>query len=241
MLVYNGQRWQTEPYAEVAFTLRTGNPSFDHIFGAPFFDYMAAHPDAAALFDSAMMSVTELHTSAVCGAFDFGAIEVLADVGGGNGLLLSAILAANPRLRGILFDLPRVVERALPQLGAAGVAERCAIRSGDFFESVPTGADAYMMSHIMHDWDDERCRKILRACRASMAPGARLLVIDVILAPGDNRFDQGKLTDMQMLFVLTGRERTEFEFRELLASAGFEVRRIVRTAAPECIIEATVL
>lgn len=240
MLVYNGQKWQTEPYAQLEFTLHTGRPAFDHAFGAPFFDYVAAHPDLAALFDSAMMSVTQLHASAVLGAYDFRRIKVLADVGGGNGLLLSAILAANPRLQGILFDLPRVVEQAPPQLAAAGVAERCAIRGGDFFENVPAGADAYMMSHIMHDWDDDRCRTILRACRANMAPSARLLVIDVIIAPFDNRLDQGKLTDMQMLLVLTGRERTETEFRGLLASAGFAVRRIVRTAAPECIIEATI-
>jgi hypothetical protein len=238
MLVYNGQRWQTEPYAELEFTLRTGKPSFDHVNGAPFFDYIAAHPDAASVFDSAMMSVTQLHASAVLGAYDFGTFDVVADVGGGSGLLLSAILAANPRLRGILFDVPRVVGRALPQLDSAGVVERCEIRAGDFFESVPAGADAYVMSHILHDWDDERCRTILRACRSNMAPGARLLVIDVIIAPCDNRFDQGKLTDMQMLFVLTGRERTEDEFRELLGSAGFAVRRIVRTAAPEWIIEA---
>jgi hypothetical protein len=238
MLVYNGQQWQTEPYAQAEFTLRTGRPAFEHAFGASFFDYIAGHPDAASVFDNAMTSVTQLHASAVRGAYDFGKFGILADVGGGNGLLLSAILAAHPRLRGILFDLPRVTARARLQLDAAGVAGRCEIRGGDFFETVPAGADAYMMSHIMHDWDDERCRAILRACRSNMAPGALLLIIDVIIAPCDNRFDQGKLTDMQMLFVLTGRERTEPEFRELLASAGFAVRRIVRTAAPECIIEA---
>ena len=172
------------------------------------------------------------------GAYDFGTFKVLVDVGGGNGLLLSAILAAHPHLHGILFDLPRVTAQARLQLEASGVAGRCEIRGGDFFENVPSGADAYLMSHILHDWDDDRCRTILRACRATMAPDALLLVVDVIIAPCDNRFDQGKLTDMQMLFVLTGRERTEREFRELLASAGFAVRRIVRTAAPECIIVA---
>jgi hypothetical protein len=238
MLVYNGQRWQTEPYAQAEFTLRTGRPAFEHAFGASFFDYIAGHADAASVFDNAMTSVTQLHASAVLGAYDFGKFGVLADVGGGNGLLLSAILAAHQQLHGILFDLPRVTARARQQLDAAGVAGRCEIQGGDFFETVPAGADAYMMSHIMHDWDDERCRAILRACRSTMAPGALLLVIDVVIAPFDNRFDQGKLTDMQMLFVLTGRERTEPEFRELFASAGFAVRRIVRTAAPECIIEA---
>jgi len=238
MLVYNGQKWQTEPYAQVEFTLRTGKPAFDHAFGMPFFDYVAAHQDVASQFDRAMTSVSQLHASAVLGAYDFSNIGTLVDVGGGNGLLLSAILSANPQVRGILFDLPRVVEQARPQLAAAGVAERCDIQEGDFFERVPAGADAYMMSHIVHDWDDDRCRTLLRACRAGMAPEARLLVIDVIIAPGDNRFDQGKLTDMQMLFVLTGRERTALEFRDLLASAGFTIRRIVRTAAPECIIEA---
>lgn len=238
MLVYNGKKWQTEPYAELEFTLRTGRPSFEHAFGASFFDYIAAHPDAASEFDRAMVSVTQLHASAVLGAYDFGTFKVLADVGGGNGLLLSAILAAHPQLHGILFDLPRVTAQARRQLEASGVAGRCEVRGGDFFENVPAGADAYLMSHILHDWDDDRCRTILRACRATMAPGALLLVVDVIIAPCDNRFDQGKLSDMQMLFVLTGRERTESEFRELLGSAGFAVCRIVRTAAPECIIVA---
>ena len=238
MLVYNGRRWQTEPYAEIEYTLRTGRPSFEHVLGSPFFDYASAHPDVASDFDRAMTSVAQLHTSAVLGAYDFRSIGVLADVGGGNGLLLSAILAGNPRLQGILFDVPRVVDQAVPQLEAAGVEKRCVVRAGDFFQSVPAGADAYMMSHILHDWDDDRCLAILRTCRSNMARDARLLVIDVIIAPCDNRFDQGKLTDMQMLFVLTGRERTEPEFRDLLSSAGFVVRRVIRTAAPECIIEA---
>jgi len=238
MLEYNGQKWQTEPYAQAEFTLRTGKPAFDHAFGMPFFDYAAQHPDVASQFDRAMTSVSQLHASAVLGAYDFSSIGTLADVGGGNGLLLSAILSANPNVRGILFDLPRVVEQARLQLAAAGVADRCIIQEGDFFERVPAGADVYMMSHIVHDWDDDRCRKLLRACRAGMAPESRLLVIDVIITPGDNRFDQGKLTDMQMLLLLTGRERTASEFRDLLASAGFSIRRIVRTAAPECVIEA---
>jgi O-methyltransferase domain len=238
LLLYNGQRWQTEPYAEVEYTLRTGKPAFDHVFAAPFFEYAARHPDLAAQFDAAMTSVTQLHVGAVLGAYRFDDVDTLADIGGGNGLLISAILAAHPRLHGILFDLPRVVDGAAPQLRNAGVAGRCDVRAGDFFEAVPAGADAYLLSHIMHDWDDRRCDAILRACRASMPPNGRLLIVDVIVAEGDNRFDQGKLTDMQMLLVLTGRERTTAEFRELLAAAGFSIRRIIRTAAPECIIEA---
>lgn len=238
MLVYNGQPWQTDPYAHLEYTLRTGRPAFDRIYGAPFFEYAAQRPEVAHIFDDAMTSVAALHAAAVVGAYDFRGIGVLVDVGGGNGMLLSHILSVHPSMRGISYDLPHVVPGAARTIKAAGVESRCTIESGDFFESVPAGADAYVLSHVLHDWDDARCRTILRACREAMRDGSRLLVVDVILGVADNRFAQGKLSDIQMLLVLSGRERTEAEFRELLGAEGFEIRSIIRTAAPECIIEA---
>jgi O-methyltransferase domain len=238
MLVYNGQPWQTEPYAQIEQTLRTGKPSFDQIFGAPFFDYAASRPDVAKIFDDAMTSVASLHVAAVSGAYDFRGIGVLADIGGGNGMFLSHLLAANPHLRGILFDLPHVGTGSTPALALAGVADRCSVETGSFFDRVPQNADAYLLSHILHDWDDARCRAILRVCRRAMRPDSRLLVVDVVLGRADNRFAQGKLADIQMLLVLSGRERTEPEFRELLESEDFTIQRIIPTSAPESIIEA---
>jgi hypothetical protein len=238
MLVYNGQPWQTEPYAQIEYTLRTGKPAFDRIFGAPFFDYAAGRPDVAKIFDEAMTSVASLHVAAVSGAYDFRGIGVLADIGGGNGIFLSHLLAEHPQLRGILFDLPHVGAAAAEALARAGVADRSSIEAGSFFDRVPSGADAYVLSHILHDWDDARCREILRVCHRTMRADARLLVVDVVLGRADNRFAQGKLADIQMLLVLSGRERTELEFRELLESEGFSIRRIIPTSAPESIIEA---
>ncbi len=238
MLVYNGQMWQTQPYEYLEYTLRTGDPAFDHIFGAPFFDFAAHRPDVATIFDEAMVSVAALHAAAVVGAYDFRGIDLLADIGGGNGLLLSEILTTHKSMHGILFDLPHVSAGAAAGDTAAGVAARCDVQHGDFFDHVPEGADAYVLSHILHDWDDARCRLILRNCRRAMRDSSRLLVVDVVLDRADNRFAQGKLTDIQMLLVLSGRERTELEFRQLLESEGFSVRRIIPTAAPECVIEA---
>jgi hypothetical protein len=238
MLVYNGQPWQTEPYAQIEYTLRTGQPAFDHIFGAPFFDYAAGRSEVARIFDEAMTSVVSLHAAAVSGAYDFRGIDVLADIGGGNGTFLSHVLTQHRNLRGILFDLPHVEAAATALLARAGVADRCKVETGSFFDRVPQDVDAYVLSHVLHDWDDARCRAILRICRRAMRANSRLLVVDVVLGRADNRFAQGKLSDIQMLLVLSGRERTEPEFRALLESEDFTIRRIIPTAAPESIIEA---
>ncbi|HLJ83641.1 MAG TPA: methyltransferase [Candidatus Eremiobacteraceae bacterium] len=238
MLVYNGQPWQTEPYSHIEYTLRTGRPSFDQIFGAPFFEYAAGQPEVARIFDEAMTSVASLHVSAVSRAYDFGEVGLLADIGGGNGLFLSHLLAKHPRLRGVLLDLPHAAATAAAALARAGVSDRCTVEAGSFFDRVPENADAYLLSHVMHDWDDARCRAILRNCRRAMRPNSRLLVVDVVLGRADNRFAQGKLADIQMLLVLSGRERTEPEFRGLLESEDFVIQRIVPTSAPESIIEA---
>jgi O-methyltransferase len=238
MLVYNGQPWQTEPYAQIEYTLRTGKPSFDQIFGAPFFDYAASRPDVAKIFDDAMTSVASLHAAAVTGAYDFRGISMLADIGGGNGMFLSHLLTEHPHMRGILFDLPHTATAAAAALAQSGVGDRCSVETGSFFDRVPENADAYLLSHILHDWDDARCRAILRSCRRAMRPDSRLLVVDVVLGRADNRFAQGILADIQMLLVLSGRERTEPEFRELLESEDLVIQRIIPTSAPESIVEA---
>ena len=238
MMQYIGESWQMTPWLDILYTIRTGKSAFDHIYGMPFFDYCVAHPDAAKIFDDAMTSVIQLHGGAIIQAYDFSAVRSLVDVGGGRGVMLSAILKSCPHLQGVLFDLPHVVESAVPQLQAAGVEARCTRVGGNFFESIPAGHDAYLMSHIIHDWDDEHCLQILRTCRQAMPSHSKLLITETIIPPADNSRHQGKLSDIQMLLVLTGKERTEAEFRALLEAADFKINRIIPTAAPQFIIEA---
>lgn len=237
MLHYIGEDWQMAPWVNILHSVQTGKPSFDHVYGMPFFDYCTQHPEAAHIFDDAMTSVVQLHAGAIIGAYDFSSFQSMVDIGGGRGLLLSAILQANVGLRGILFDLPHVVASAVPQLETAGVTSRCERVGGNFFESVPQGHEVYLLSHILHDWDDESCLRILKCCKQAMTAQSKLLITDAIIPPPDDSRYQGKLSDIQMLLVLTGKERTEIEFRTLIESAGLRVNRIIPTAAPEFIIE----
>ena len=169
-------------------------------------------------------------------AYDFSGFKVVADVGGGNGSLLISVLQKHKGLRGILYDLPGVTERAKANLAAAGVADRCDVIGGSFFESIPTGADAYLMRHIIHDWDDEKSTTILRNVHTAMAGDARLLLVEGVIPPG-NGPNFGKLLDLTMLTIPGGKERTEAEYRALFRGAGFELTRIVPTTAEVSVIE----
>ena len=169
-------------------------------------------------------------------AYDFSGIGVLADIGGGNGSTLVGVLGRYPEMRGILFDLPGVVERARAEIEAAGLADRCEVVGGSFFEAVPGGADAYLLRHIIHDWDDEKAAAILRNVRRAMGEGARLLVVEGVIPPG-NEPSFGKLLDLTMLVIPGGLERTEEEYRRLYEAAGFRLTRIVPTAAEVSVIE----
>jgi len=195
----------------------------------PIFEYFAKMAESAAVFDAAMTSISTLESKAVVAAYDFSGINTLVDVAGGHGLMVATILKANRRMRGILFDLPHVTAGAAALLQSGGMADRCQIVSGDFFASVPEGGDAYIMKHIIHDWDDERAAQILRNCHRAMQPGGKVLIVDAVIPPG-NRAHFGKLLDLEML-VLTprGRERTQAEFRQLLKRSGFRLRRVVST------------
>ncbi len=167
------------------------------------------------------------------------AVAVLASAGskeGGNGSQLCGILRSYPSLQGILYDRPHVVERAADQIRTAGVDDRCQLISGDFFESVPAGADGYLMRHIIHDWDDERCLTILRNCHAVMKPDARLLVVESVIPPGNDPCP-AKFLDLVMLLIPGGKERTESQYRTLLAAAGFELRRVIPTTSSVSVIE----
>jgi SAM-dependent methyltransferase/biotin operon repressor len=226
------------PWGELGYSVRTGGPAFDHVFGMPVFQYFASNPEAATIFNSAMTSLSTWESGAVVAAYDFARIHTLVDVAGGHGLLISTVLKANKKVRGILFDLPHVLAGADTVLRSQGVASRCQTVGGDFFGTLPEGGDAYMMKHIVHDWDDERAVKILRNCRRAMRPGGRVLIIDVVIG-SRNSGQYGKLLDLEML-VLTphGRERTQAEFTELLKQAGLKIKRVVPTSGYLSILEA---
>jgi hypothetical protein len=237
LMSQEGQR----AWSALGYSVATGAPAFDHVFGMPVFDFYAAHPDAerSREHDGAMAALTNLVTEAVLRAYDFSALGTLVDVGGGNGAFLAAILRANPALRGVLFDLPHVVAGASGVLTGADVTPRCAVVGGSFFESVPEGGDAYLMKRIIHDWDDERAHAILVACRRAMRPGARLVVVDEVLpCRAEPSATAAYLLDLEMLVATSGgRERTEDEFRQLYRAAGFTLSRVIPAAGSLCLVE----
>ena len=222
----------------ILHAVRTGEAPFEHLYGEKFFDYLQGHPDTAAMFDRAMASASSTTNAAVIEAVDFSGLGTLVDVAGGIGSALCSILSATPGLRGIVFDLPHVGERARAFIAAQGLAERCEFVGGSFFEAVPPGADAYFMKHILHDWGDGECAKILAVCRKAMGEKARLLICERIVPIG-NEPSSAKLIDLHMMMTNHGgRERTEKEYRTLLVTAGFKLERVIPTSTPWSVIEA---
>ena len=227
---------QFRAWAEIDYSVRTGKIAFDKVFGKPIFDYLGEHPDKARIFDGAMVGVHGRESDAILNAYDFSGIGVVADIGGGNGSQLTEILKKHIRMKGILFDLPHVIERANERIQASGLLDRCQLVSGSFFDAVPAGADAYILRHIIHDWDEEKCLTILRNCHRAMPPASKLLVIESVIPPGNEPF-HGKFLDLHMLLIPGGKERTENEYRTLFERAGFELTRIVPTGAEVSIVE----
>ncbi|MBI5769573.1 MAG: methyltransferase [Verrucomicrobia bacterium] len=211
-------------------SVQTGQPAFDRVHGADHFTWLQGHPGMAAAFHETMTQFAAQNYRAVVEAFDFGGFRCVADIGGGHGQLLALILARHPAIRGILFDAPHVIAGAGGPLREAGVASRCEPIGGDFFVSVPAGGDAYVLSHILHDWDDESALRLLATLRRAMTPVARLLIVEKIIPSGDGP-SLAKLMDIHMLVLTGGLERTEEEFRVLLAHAGFQLERVVPTAS----------
>jgi hypothetical protein len=223
-------------WGDLIFTLETGETAFDRIYGMPIFEFLSENEEKGRIFDEAMTSIHGRETAAICGAYDFSEVAVLADIGGGNGSTLMPILQQHPRLRGMLFDLPPVIERARENFAAARLAERCELLAGSFFEKIPRGADAYFMRHIIHDWNDEEALAILRNCHAALPADGRLLVAESVIPPG-NEPSFGKWLDLTMRVMPGGKERTEAEYRELFRQAGFRLASITPTAAEVSVIE----
>jgi hypothetical protein len=220
---------------EMLHSVRTGTPAFDRVFGRPFFDYLAAHPESGAMFDAGMANFSDMENAPIAQSYDFSGARRVVDVGGGHGGFLAEILRANPTLHGVLYDQAQVVRDA-PFIHAAGVTDRCTIVAGDFFVSIPAGGDVYVLKRILHDWDDDTCVGMLRRCREAMGASGRVLVVDAVVPPGNDPHPS-KVSDLLMLVVLPGRERTAVEFRSLFEDAGLALTRIVPTPTMLSIVE----
>jgi hypothetical protein len=208
-----------EAWAEAASSLRTGEPAFSERFGQPFFDWLQANPESARRFDRAMAGTSSVRLLPVLER-DWSSTATVVDIGGGSGALLEVLLTHVPSLEGISFDLPRVTERAAARIAGTAVAGRLRADGGDFFESVPAGADVYVLSQVLHDWPDADCVRILEACARAARPGTRLLVLEQLL-PDDATPSPTRFTDLNMLVLLGGRERTYGQFDRLLAAGGW--------------------
>jgi hypothetical protein len=214
----------------------TGESGFNKVFGRPLFEYLGTHSDLAPIFDAAMPAIHGHETTAMLEAYDLSAIHLLADIGGGNGSLLGAVLQHYPKLKGILFELGHVVGRAGNNLKAYGVDDRCSVIEGNFFESVPSGADTYLFRHIIHDFTDEQSVRILNNCRKVIPNNGKLLIVDAVVPTG-NEPSLAKDFDMVMLVLPGGIERTEEEYRLLLKQAGFQLSSITPTTSVISVVE----
>jgi ubiquinone/menaquinone biosynthesis C-methylase UbiE len=235
-VLLNGGATMWQSWSHLLHAVRTGEPAFDHAHGVDLFEYFRRHPDEWAIFDQVMTNRTVLLTRAVANAYNFSPCKTIVDVGGGRGALTLGLLEAYPHLRGVVFDQPAVAEGARQAIETAGLADRCEAVGGDFFEAVPEGGDTYLAKYILHDWDDEHCVAILRACRRVVPAGGRLLVIELLIPPGDVR-SFAKAQDVVMLANSTGRERSEAEYRALYAAAGFVLTRTISAQGEFHVIE----
>lgn len=235
--IFDGAEGNWHAWGNLLRSIESGEPAIKHGFGTDLFGYLRGHPDEAKIFNEVMAAQTPIAARAVLDAYDFSGADTLVDIGGGVGALLAAILNAYPSMRGVLYDQSQVAIDAQSRLAAAGVVDRCEIIGGDFFESVPSGGDAYLLKHVLHDWDDGDCQRILKNCRRAIAKDGRLLVIEVLIPPGNDP-DYGKFLDLQMLVVTKGgRERTRAEYRELFESSGFALIGVIETRSDLCVIE----
>lgn len=225
------------PWNELRRSVVSGERAFDGVFGEAFFDRLAHEPHDASIFNDAMSSFSDLELPTLLARYDFSRFERLVDVGGGHGALLNGILTGTPSVHGVLFDLPGVVDDEASLLVDRNKVN-CDVVAGSFFDWVPGGSDGYVLKRILHDWNDEDALKILVNCRRAIRGDGVLLIIDWVLRP-PNEPDNGKFMDLHMLVILGGRERTEDDWRMLLAKAGFKLARVISTDGPHSIIECT--
>jgi hypothetical protein len=238
ILMYRGSEFFFGPFAEILYSIETGLAARAKMYGMEVFEYLKTDPETARIFDNAMSNMSELVGPAIAAAYDFGKWESLMDVGGGNGMMLASILKAHLGLRGVLADLPHTLERASQggllggELSARGTMQPC-----DFFQEVPSGCRAYLMKHVIHDWDDERAQNILVKCRCAVPEDGALLLVEWVLPEG-NAPSAGKFADVVMMLMTGGKERTVEEYRHLLGRASFSLNQVIPTSSDLHIIEA---
>ena len=239
-VLLKGSEEYRRTYDGLAEAVRTGASAFERACGAPFFAYTETHPAFASAFDRAMTSVSSLEIPAILDAYDFAGVGTVMDVGGGQGSLLAALLTRWSHLRGVLYDLPAVIVGARQAIGDTELSARCELVGGDFFAAVPAGAEVYLLKNVIHDWDDGQAVQILRNCRAGMQQDGRVLVIERFI-PAGNVPSPNRVYDLVALALSgaeEGRERTEAEFRQLFAAAGFTLRRVIPTDSRVALLEA---
>lgn len=233
----HGAEWLWRAIGHMPHSIRTGGPAFPDLFGMGSFAYFSKEPQHGELFFAAMNQVTEMLLPELLKSYDFSPYRHVIDVGGGLGSLVTAVLLEHPHLKGTLYDLPYMQEPASQYLSGMGVGDRCRFVSGDFFESVPEGADLHILKWIIHDWNDEQAVQILGNCRRAIEPDGRLVLVEQVLADG-NVPCHGKIMDMIMLVMEQGRERREAEYAALFAASGFRLNRCIPLLGPWCAIEA---
>lgn len=234
IMLWGGELYRA--FGDLLHSVKTGECAFDHTFGMGVFPYLTQHPEAGRIFNEALTDWVLQQHAAVVNAYDFSGFKTMVDVGGGHGALITTVLKANPRLRGVVFDQPSVVEGAKKNIEAARLADRCEAVGGNFFDAVPAGGEIYCLSLVIHDWDDHRSLEILKNCHRAMAEGGTLLLVEVLVGPS-NTPDWGKISDVYMLAVTGGRERTVSEYAELFTAAGFRLTRTIVTQSEMSLIE----
>ena len=236
VLALSGE-WWWRGWDHVLYSIGTGKTGMEKAHGTTVFGYLASQPQEATYFNEAMIGFHGAEAAAVAAAYDFSGCETVVDVGGGTGHLLAAVLERQPRARGVLAELPHVLREAPALIESHGLTSRVSLDAIDFFTSVPGGGDVYLLSHVIHDWNEEQCVAILRNCRQAMRPGSRLLIVEMVLPAGDTPHP-GKLLDLAMLVMPGGQERTEDEYATLLNQGGFRLTRVVPTESAVSIVEA---
>lgn len=236
--IYMGCDWHWNIWSGLEYSVRHGKPEFERAHGKSFFEWLPTQAEPARVFHAAMTSFSAAASEPIVAAYDFSPLRKLVDVGGGHGHLLAAVLKQYPLLAGVVYDAPPVVEGARGRIQELGLEGRCEAIGGDFFSGVPRGGDAYMMKHIIHDWNDELSIRILRHCRESMNPGGRVLIVEMVVPEGDSPA-LGKQLDLEMLLFLHSFERTAKQYESLLRAAGFDGVRCYPTNSAYSIVEGT--
>jgi O-methyltransferase domain len=226
-----------QPFEHIMQTVRTGRPGFDTAHGMPLFEFLAGHPGDAEVFDAAMLERTAAYAPSVAAGYDFSDLRTVVDVGGGRGILLAAILRGHRHLQGTLFELPTVAAGAEAVLATAGLMDRCDVVAGDFFQGVPAGADCYLLANVLHDWDDTRATEILAHCRRAVTRHGRVLIIERLIPDDPGQAVPVLLSDINMLVLSGGRERTNEEYGSLLRAAGLRPGIIQPVTFPYGVIE----